>query len=191
MVTILSNERTQTIVCKTRRCPSERMTEAGLKRESGTREEEKGRRDEKHHGISGLLHADFQLRSSMKPCAWKAIKLQGCGAKDGTDKSTMKNRRIPEMAKWLPVPGLRGGPGWRQRASAGLHVELPLGGRGGSGLSHHSQSLALTGGRMAKDTVLDTVKSRLRIIHFWTAWREPEPCFFLITTSHHGLLVAS
>jgi len=85
------------------------MTEAGLKRESGTREEGKERRDEKHHGVSGLLHAGFQLRSSMKPCAWKAIKLQGCGAKDGTDKSTMKNRRIPEMAKWLPVPGLRGG----------------------------------------------------------------------------------
>jgi len=109
VVTILSNERTQTIVCKTRRCTSERMTEAELKRESGRREEGKGRRDEKHHGVSGLLHAGFQLRS-MKPCAWKAIKLQGYGAKDGTDKSTLKNRRIPEIAKWLPVPGLRGGP---------------------------------------------------------------------------------
>ena len=78
------------------------MTEAELGGESERREEKKGRRDEKHHGVSGLLH--FQLRS-MKPCAWKAIKLQGCEAKDGTDKSTMKNRRIPEMVKWLPVPG--------------------------------------------------------------------------------------
>ena len=115
MVTILSNERTQTIVCKTRRCTSERMTEAELGGESERREERKGRRDEKHHGVSGLLH--FQSRS-MKPCAWKAIKLQGCGAKDGTDKCTMKNGRIPEMAKWLPVPSLRAVCSWLTSASS-------------------------------------------------------------------------
>ena len=115
MVTILSNERTQTIVCKTRRCTSERMTEAELEGERERREERKGRRDEKHHGVSGLLH--FQSRS-MKPCAWKAIKLQGCEAKDGTDKSTMKNRRIPEMVKWLPVPGCEAVCSWLTGASS-------------------------------------------------------------------------
>jgi hypothetical protein len=84
------------------------MTEAELKGESERREEGKGRRDEKHHGVSGLLHAGFQLRS-MKPCAWKVIKLQGCGAKDGTDKKYYEKQKDPRNGKVVTCSWFRSG----------------------------------------------------------------------------------
>lgn len=123
------------------------MTEAELKRE---REERKGR--------EGEMKSIMAFRAYMRFHALGSNQATRLWAKDGTDGSTMKNRRIPEMAKWLPAPGLRGSlqlanevhqahqhkrRGAQTPAGVNgpvldcMHVGLSLGGRGRSRLSPH------------------------------------------------------